>query len=183
MNRNQLFVLLGIVLVFGAIALIAWVAIIALAPQQAAPLDPAVEGDPFGSITIPGSVSGESQLTLVTSEGETLSVPDFTKGKEPITFAGESYYFVYGPEYSNEGFDFSVQYQAADSSFLVELLTEPIGEAREKAAAYLGELLRLPAASLCEVRVRVVVGASVNQQFSGYEDLGLGGCPGSAQLP
>jgi hypothetical protein len=185
MNRNQLFILLGIALVLGAIAVVAWVAIQALAPKEGAQTETQTlaPSDPFGSITVPGSIASESRLSLVTTAGDTLSVPDFTKGKEPIAFAGESYYFLYGPEYSSEGFAYSVQYHTTDSSFLIELLAEPLGESRDKAKEYLRELLKVPAASLCDIRVRVVVSAAMNQQFAASENLGLSGCPGSVELP
>lgn len=185
MNRNQLFILIGAMLVLAAIAIAAWVAIVYVRPGAFTPSQPEAlpQSDPFGSISVPGSISGAATLTLNATDGQTLTVPDFTKGKEPIEFAGESYYFLYGPEYTTEGFSFSVQYHPGDSSFLIELLSEPIGEARNDAAEYLSELLRIPHASLCAVRAKVVVGGSVNQQFAGYENLGFGGCPESVQLP
>ena len=185
MSRNQLFILLGVILVFAAMAVAAWVAIVYVLPGASQPsrTEPIPQSDPFGSISVPGSVSSAATLTLGTEDGQTLTVPDFTRDKDPIEFGGQSYYFLYGPEYSTEGFSFSVQYQPADTSFLIELLSEPIGEARSDAAAYLTELLRISETDLCAVRTKVVVGASINEQFSGYDDLGLAGCPGSIALP
>lgn len=185
MSRNQLFIVIGTVLVFAAIAVTAWIAIAFFIPSssESSQADPIPQSDPFGSISVPGSVAGNATLTLSTEGGEPIRVPDFTRGKEAIEFAGESYYFLYGPEYTTEGFSFSVQYHPADSSFLIELLSEPIGEARNDAAKYLMELLNVSEATLCAVRTTVVVGDSVNQQFSGYADLGLAGCPQSIALP
>lgn len=185
MHRNQIFILIGIVLLLGAVAIGAWVLLTALNGDTQAPGETQTipASDPFGSITVPGSVGGGSTMTLVSTEGNPITVPDFTKGKQPIEFAGQSYYFLYGPEYSTEGFAFSVQYHTTDSSFLVELLAEPLGESREKAGEYLSELLTLSAENLCQINARVVVGDGVNQQFSGSPNLGLAGCAGSVELP
>lgn len=185
MNRNQLLVVIGVVLALAAIAIAAWVAItyFAAPPQDLGPREDSSPSDPFGSITVPGAVSSSATLRLTGTDGSVHTVPDFTKGKEPIEFNGESYYFLYGPEYSTEGFTFSLQYQASDSSFLVELLAEPLGDARADAAKYLSELLRLDEKELCTVFVKVVVNDSVSATYAGYENLGLPGCEESVTLP
>ena len=186
MNRNQIFIMIGLALLLAGIAVAAWIAIAYFGPQNASVPDtdatlPA--SDPFGSITIPSTAGEGTLMNLTGTDGTMISVPDFTKGKDPIEFNGERYYFLYGPEYSTEGFTFSVQYLAGDSSFLIELLAEPLQDARADAEGYLSELLRRSGPELCSVRTKVVVNDSVNELYSRYENLCLTGCDASGPLP
>lgn len=140
--------------------------------------------NPFGNPATGGtSVSLENKMSIRTTGGGTLQIPNILKGHEPIVASNGRYYDLYGPEYSTEGFTFSVQYSESDSEFLISLINEPIGEARRDAEKYLRNTLMLTDAQLCELVTAVTVTPDVNESYSTYANLGLSFCPGSVKLP
>lgn len=184
MTKQRLYIVIGAVLVLVAIGV--FVAVMYLSNKAPEGSDPATGStNPFGQMLTPGGVSGTGTgtVTISTESGESVQVPDFKKGREPLTTPNGNYYNLYGPEYSTEGFTFSVQYGEMDSQFLVMLISEPIGSARTDAEAYLRNLLSLSDQELCELNIDISVTPDVNEAYSQYSDLGLSFCRGSVTLP
>ncbi len=184
MNTKALFVGLGVVLILGAVAVLGWL-FIQMTQSDADTVPEPAPSNPFGfstSVTDPEPDAREG-LAISTREGGQVLVPDFTNGREPIAADDGAYYFLYGPEFSTEGYAFSAQYAEAGSAFLIVLLEEPIGASRLAAEAYLKDLLQLPEETLCSLSTRIVVGADINASYARYGNLGLSFCAGAVPLP
>lgn len=183
MTKPRLLIGVAVVLVLLSIAVLGYVGVRMFGTRE-----PGTPGQPFspsgGTQGPGGSVSQTPNTTSIrTRSGETISVPDILSGHEPQSMDGGRFYTLYGPEYSTEGFSFSLQYSEKDSQFLVLLQTEPIGTARIEAQKYLGALLKLPDSELCTLNTVVLVTPDVSEVYSQYENLGISFCPNAVKLP
>lgn len=177
MSKNTLFVALGVLLVLIAVGVSV---VVVMRMQKTSTLEPA---NPFGNSVLPGDSHTKPAITVSTTAGEQVSVPDFRTGHEPDHTPAGTIYTIRAPEYSNTEMTFSLQYNEATSEFLVVLLQEPIGAARKEAEQYLKAMLMLQDTELCALNTTVVVMPSVNPAFATYENLGLSFCPGAVPLP
>lgn len=175
-------------IVLGILAL-AYLFLSGARPEDTAPDAPS-GGNPFGFPS--GSISGEAgQTRTLDSAGGTVTVPEFTEGKEAVALSSETgdlQYdltpypeFVPGTPYPAHAFD--VQFNGLDSTFVVTLNEEPLGAARLKAEEFLRATLRLSDAQICSLNITVGVPYSVNESLSAYQDLGLSFCPEAYPLP
>lgn len=184
MSTKSVIVAAGIVLTLAAIAIGAWVAIQLYAPEPSAEAPSGVGSNPFGfNVPAPTPNAPLGERTLRTRGGESIEVRDFAAGLTPTSFNNGTYYTLYGPEFTAEGFAFSIQFNEADSEFLLVLLAEPLKDARSAAEVYLGNTLALSNAELCRLNVRVVVGPNVNDQYAAYGNLGMSFCADAITLP
>ncbi len=147
------------------------------------PTEPGTPSNPFGNAVLPGSQSTGTQTQVQTTKGIALNVPDFRKGHEPEVLPNGTYYAIYGPEYSPDGFAFTVSYSEPGSEFLITLIQEPIGAARLEAERYLRGMLMLTDEELCSLKIAVTVIPEINETYSAYENLGLSFCPRAVKLP
>jgi hypothetical protein len=179
MNKN----VLGIAIVVGVLALIIGVGFLLFFASKKG-VDTPVNAI-FGTDT-PAEVTPQETKEIPTVDGETVSVPDFTKDREPIAgFEGPYYDLVYGsgPIFGNEGYAFEIQYDEKNAEFLVVLVEEPLGESRKSAEDFLRNKLALTNADLCTLNVFVTVPFDVNEVYGQYTNLGLSFCPNSVPLP
>ncbi|MDB5264724.1 MAG: hypothetical protein JWN64_295 [Parcubacteria group bacterium] len=179
--KRHLIILAAVVLVVLAIGILIWVGITLFKKESVAPV--VTNNDPFGGLVTSGTGGTTKQKAIHDRSGQVVSVPDFTESKEPLQTPNGVYYQLYGPEYSTQGFTFSVQYGENDSEFLITLISEPLRDARSDAETYMRTLLKLTDAQLCALNTSVVVQADVNELYSEYDNLGLSFCEGSVNLP
>jgi len=78
--------------------------------------------------------------------------------------------------------DFAIEYFPQGQAFVIGLSTEPLGQVREEAQAFLMKDLGITEAQMCGLNYSVLTADSVNQQYAG-ENLGFSFCPGAVQLP
>lgn len=182
MTKQKVFIVVALVLVLVSIAILGYVGVRVFAPSTPGVPQPL---NPFGALVNPGGSTTfiPKTMSIQTRTGEAVLVPNILSGHEAIEMPGGRFYTLYGPEYSTEGFTFSVQYSEADSQFLVLLLTEPIGAARLDAEKYLRTLLGLPDDALCTLNTIISVTPDVSEGYSQYENLGLSFCPSAVKLP
>lgn len=131
-------------------------------------------------------------MTVAGKGGEVVTVRNFLNDSG-VTLTGTStsdggYYLVaqpypegVTPVIGGEDASYEILYFPLDSSFLISILHEPIGEVRREAALDLAERLGLSSTELCAVVVQVGTPVWVND-FYGARSLGLPGCPGSIQM-
>lgn len=144
-----------------------------------------------GSSDIPGGAQGT--IGIRTRSGETLVVRDFTK--DPKTVQDEQnpgvYYLAGTPEYCliSESCPEHVElpganvlYNAADQSFTIALLDEPLRDARISAQQFLLGALGLSQEELCSLSYYVGTDYYVNELYAG-QNLGFSFCAGSVALP
>lgn len=76
---------------------------------------------------------------------------------------------------------YSIQYFARDQSFMVALVSEPLGEARKAAERNLIQILGINEIQACNLRYAVTVPAWVNPLYTS-KNLGFSFCPGATPL-
>lgn len=179
MTKQQVILTVGVICLLAVVAGIV-VAVLYGTRSSEAPTTP---HDPFGNTILPGAVSTGEQMRIRTTVGTEVSVPDFRKGHAPVELPNGTYYAIYGPEYSSEGFLFAVTYSEPNSEFLVTLIEEPIGASRLAAERYLRGMLMLTDDELCSLNIAVTVTPNINEAYSQYENLGLSFCPRAVKLP
>jgi|GEM_PF-5863622 len=77
--------------------------------------------------------------------------------------------------------NFSIRFDATDGVFYVQLLEQPIEEARRTAESFLTKVLQISRPELCELNYYMSVLESVDKQFSG-KHLQFTACAGSQRL-
>jgi len=179
MTKQKITIVLAVVLVLLSISILAFVVLRSLSQDQGGTPQPE---NPFALLGTEGTYS-QKTLQVYTKGGEPISTPDFIATHEPLETPGGKFYNLYGPEYSAEGFTFSLQYSEAGSQFLINLLTEPIGSSRKDGENYLRAILNLTSEQLCELNTVVSVNPDVSEVYSMYENLGLSFCPNAVLLP
>ncbi len=78
--------------------------------------------------------------------------------------------------------DFNIVYFPEDDSFVIALLSEPLGAARVAAEQFMLETLGISEAQLCILNYYVSTDSYVNPQFAG-KNLGFSFCEGATRLP
>jgi hypothetical protein len=188
--KTRLIIGIAAVLVLLGIAVLAYVLISANAPDGTVPTTPS-GSDPFGSLTDGTSGAVTPTRLVPTREGKTVAVPDFTAGKSSVQIGDDAADVQYdltpypdyepGKPYPTHAFD--VQFNGIGSQFVVTLNEEPLGASRLAAEAFFRDTLELTDAQLCTLDILVGVPYSVNESFSGYQNLGLSFCPDAFRLP
>lgn len=183
MTKQKLIIVAAGVLLLLSIGVLGYVGMRLFGTQAPGATQPAF--NPFGGILNPGGSTTyiPKTMSIQTRSGEAVMVPNILSGHEPLDTPGGRFYNLYGPEYSTEGFNFSIQYSESDSQFLIILITEPIGAARLEAQTYLRTTLGLSDNELCSLNTIVSVTPDVSEVYSQYENLGLSFCPGAVKLP
>lgn len=179
-KKTIIIVVAGALLVLG-IGILAVVATLFFAPKT--PSAPTNPNNPFQLLGgSPGTTSTKT-IQIMNKNEEAVVIPDVLSAHEPIDMPSGRFYMLYGPEYSTEGFTFSVQYSAAESLFLINLIHEPIGAARHDGENYLRNLLGLTNDELCKLNIEVSVTPDISEVYSQYQNLGLSFCPSAVALP
>lgn len=183
MTKQRLILVIAIILIVLSIGVLAYVGVRMFSARQ--PGTSSQPFNPFGGMVNPGGSTTyiPKTMSVTTGRGEVLMVPNILSGHEPLDTPGGRFYSLYGPEYSTEGFAFSMQYSEMDSQFLIILIAEPIGAGRLEAEKYLRTLLALSDAELCTLNTIVTVTPDVSEVYSQYENLGLSFCPDAVKLP
>lgn len=75
-----------------------------------------------------------------------------------------------------------IMYIESTRFFTIELVQEPIGEARTQTELYLEQRLGLSPSDLCKLNYTLSVPVSVSQEYAG-KNLGFSFCPGATVLP
>jgi hypothetical protein len=168
----------GVVLVVGIVA----GAVLLFMRQGTTVETPSQTQSPFGFSGGTATAPTKS-LALPLRDGTVVQTQDFTKQNQPDWAGSASGYLVGGGEQEN----FMILYFAPDApggqgEFLVNLNTEPIGDARRRAEAALKARLEMNDAELCKLAVSVRTAPGVSATYGGY-DLGLSFCPGATALP
>ncbi len=181
MKKQTLIIVVGVALAILGIGILAVVAALLFAPKTpGAPTNP---NNPFQLLGGSQDTVPVKTIQIMNKNGEAVVIPDVLTAHEPIDMPSGRFYMLYGPEYSTEGFTFSVQYSSSDSQFLVSLLSEPIGAARHDAENYMRNLLRLTNEELCSLNIEVLVTPDVSEVYSQYQNLGLSFCANAVPLP
>lgn len=181
MKKQTLIIVVGVALAILGIGILAVVAVFPFSPNTpGAPTNPS---DPFQFLGGSGDTTPMKTIQITNKNGEAVVIPDVLTAHEPIDMPSGRFYTLYGPEYSTEGFTFSVQYSVTDSLFLVNLIKEPIGAARHDGENYLRNLLGLTNDELCNLNVEVSVTPDVSEVYSQYQNLGLSFCVDAVPLP
>jgi hypothetical protein len=129
-----------------------------------------------------GVVASSGQgLSLSTADGKTIIVANFLNNPATKADSINSGYYTLGPS-ANSGQPYSITYIASTQYFSIELLQEPIGQARLLAEQYLEQQLGLPTSDLCRLNYTVSTPSDVSSQYGGAS-LGFSFCPGSVVLP
>jgi hypothetical protein len=190
MNRNSILMVVGaIVLLIVAAGILAF---LFLRPENEPAPPQNTGGNPFGfSTTGTEPSTGAAVRTIYSRQGEPVSVPDFTEGKESQQIgASESDvqfdltpYPPYNPDVPYPTHAYDVQFNQANSEFVVTLNEEPLGSARRAAETFLRNILGLTDTEFCALNIVVGVPYSVNESLSYYQNLGLSFCPQAYPLP
>jgi len=181
-TKKTIIITVAIALTVLSIGLLLFVAVSFLSPKT--PGLQTQTNNPFQLLGGANDTNPNSKtIQIMDKNGEAVVIPDIVSAHEPTDLPNGKFYSLYGPEYSTEGFTFSVQYSASDSQFLVSLIREPIGAARHDGENYLRNLLGLTNAQLCNLNVEVSVTPDVSEVYSQYQNLGLSFCTDAVPLP
>ena len=166
-------ILLVLVVVVGAL-----IFFISSAPPPEPGTQPGGSGLPVATST---GTTGPT-IMLETNTGSSIPVPDFTKNKPSYNLPSGTYYQITNnQEREGRNAKFDVTY-GTDSSIAVTLLKEPLSSSRLAAEATLRDLLQLPDATMCTLKIDLGVPYSINQFYSG-QNLGLSFCSDAVTLP
>lgn len=143
----------------------------------------------------PQGGGGGSLVTVpvVTQQGGTMTARDFIHNGTTVEDPANpgSYYLAGETGYcDSQGVcahgasskEFSIVYYPEDSSFVVALLAEPLGQARKGAEQFLMNTTGLSSTELCALKYYVGTDSYRSAQFSGT-NLGFSFCPGATKLP
>ncbi len=144
---------------------------------------------PFGSGAgaIPSGGSGQGNTTssqtseqfiVLGADGSMISVADFRSEPGVQELSDGSYRL--GPFTGSS--TYQILYYAADKSFTVTLLEEPLGATRESAEQYLMNALQIGKPQMCRLRYGVYVPIKISQ-FYAATNLGFSFCPRAIKLP
>ena len=101
------------------------------------------------------------------------------KNPELLVYPTNQDFYTVGPSTSTP---YLITYIASTQFFIVELIQEPIGQARLGAEQYLERLLGKSPTDLCKLNYSVSVPNSINTTYAG-DSLGFSACPGATKLP
>lgn len=153
---------------------------------------------PAGAVGLPGAQNAVPTVTsggtprlvfnLFSVDGGTLSANNFLAYPDTYRDPVNAGYYSLGypvnqtTEASTSTPPYLVMYIAATQFFTVELLQEPIGEARLQVELHLQQRLGLSPNDLCKLNYTLSVPVSVNKEYAG-KNLGFSFCPGATVLP
>lgn len=135
-------------------------------------------------------VGSGNTFSLLTANGKTILVKDFTKDSAFVKDPVNPGYFYLGYHY-NEGVPdptasnnppYVIEYIASAQYFTISLLQEPIKQTRIDAEKYLMKQLNIPQSQMCLLKYMVAVPARVNSTYAGT-DLRFDFCDGETPLP
>lgn len=177
MNK-KLFLIAAVVILVTFIIVYSFIALTKRSPSSTTPTNPFSQNGLYGET----ATTSTKQITLRTTSGTTISVPDFTANHQVIQENNGSYYYLTQDAQGNsQATDYSIVY-GTDSSLSIGLLAEPLSQARLHAEAALRKLIPVSNSELCALSFTVMVPQNVNDQYAG-QNLGLSFCPGAVQLP
>ncbi|HEY0010815.1 MAG TPA: hypothetical protein VGB97_02780 [Candidatus Paceibacterota bacterium] len=161
--------------------------------QQRAP-EAVVSDITFPVATSTDGLSPGTPIMVASTEGDAIVTRDFINNG--VTFedpANEDWYYLAGdPGYclsdgscpqAGEDAGFNIIYIAKQSSFIIGLTTEPLGEVRVRAEKYLMETLGLNREQMCNLSYVLSTPVHVNEVYGSMGNLGFSFCPGSVRLP
>jgi len=191
MKRFLPVIAVAIVLV---IAIALWIASThrTAAPSGAATTTPVT----FPVVTgIATSTTGQAQQVMVVAlnGGGTITTKDFIHNGVtiPDTQNAGSYYLAGGPGYcdadgscpaAGSASDFIATYDSANQFFTIDLTSEPLGQSRRDAEAFLQTTLGITAQNMCRLKYYIGTVNAVNETYAG-RNLGFNGCSGAVPLP
>lgn len=139
--------------------------------QYGAPA-PGVQGGGQGTATI-----------SVASAGGKISVQDFTQTSVKDTVnPGYSYLSGGSTQGVVKDTPYAITYIAAQQSFTITLLKEPLGMVRQQAEQDLMHQLGITQDQMCQLNYIVLEPYDLNPLYAG-KNLGFSFCPGAVQLP
>lgn len=130
-----------------------------------------------------------SKLVLQSEGGGVVVAEDFLK--DPNTVADPINVGYYNLNYATQAtssgstatpLPYFITYISSTQYFNVELLEEPIGQARELAQQYLQRLIGISESDMCRINYTVSTPYSVSGLYGGAS-LGFSFCPGATILP
>ena len=132
-------------------------------------------------------------MTLTTQNGAAIVTNDFihngvtipdTANAGNYLLAGNLGYCVSNPQQCQaaSSTDFTVYYNSTQQSFIIDLIKEPMGQARLDMEQFMSTVLGLTQQQMCSLNYLVGVTRYVNSQFTG-KNLGFSFCPGATVLP
>ena len=154
--------------------------------------EPAQSGDTGGSYPTVGNSVTTGSNTQQSSSSTTsqqqngtgaLTAKDFLHASDTYADPNNAgQYFLAGTgKNASSSPPYNILYVAADQSFTVALLSEPLASVREQAQAALQNSLGISQGDMCNLRYTVLVPQEVNPYYSG-QNLGFSFCTGSVAL-
>ena len=146
-----------------------------------------------GSGNSNGNSNNSSLMTISSSNGVQMTVPDFihngTTIEDPAN-AGSFYLVGSSGACKSDGTcpkagtstDYTIVYYPSDGSFIIALSTEPLGSIRKEAEQSLEKTLGLSQSQMFGLKYSVMTTTYVSQAYGG-ENLGFSFCPGAVALP
>lgn len=190
MNKTIIIVIVSLALLVGAGFLLAY--FIGPAPSSEKTATPGTVSLPVSQNTvipaeIPKGISQSPVFDLSSADGGVLKVKNFLVSpdtyRDPINTGYYSLGYPINPAVESSSTPpFLVMYISETQFFTIELLQEPIGEARTQVELYLEQHLGLTPNDLCKLNYTLSVPVSVNQDYAG-KNLGFSFCPGATVLP
>jgi|GEM_PF-3488485 len=123
-------------------------------------------------------------VVLTDRSGRVITVPDFTYGHPSVEVEDTGITYVYLTQ-SDDLVEHDPRYgivYGSDHSFTIGLLSGSPKETRAAAEAKLRELVPLPDAILCTLKLAVRAADTIEPRLAGKE-LGLSFCPNAVPLP
>lgn len=128
-----------------------------------------------GSVPTPGTT--QTALSVQGINGATIAIKDFIHASSTVVDPNnQGQYFLNNTGKQKSVVPYNILYVAADQSFTIALLQEPIGDSRRQAESALQNSLGISESDMCNLRYRVLVSHSVNSYYSG-KNLGFSFCP------
>ncbi|MEK7079964.1 MAG: hypothetical protein AAB901_01620 [Patescibacteria group bacterium] len=140
--------------------------------------------------TTPGTTG---QMQVVLQNGQQVTAQDVVHNGTTVEDpANPSTYYIAGSSgYCNPdgscpsgvpSEDFNIVYNATEQTFIIALLKEPLGEARQAAEELLLQKLGIAKTQMCALKYYVGTDAYTNEQYAGM-NLGFSFCAGATKLP
>lgn len=147
---------------------------------------------PTASTTSTSATGTNTGVTVSTQDGSVV-VKDFIHNGVTVQDGANqgNYYLAGNVGYCNadgtcpsgaKSDEYSVVYFSQDKSFIVNLIKEPIGQARLDAEQFLMTQLGLTQSQMCDLKYQVLTTSDVNDLYAG-KNLGFSFCPGATKLP
>lgn len=189
MNKIIITVIIAGVIIVAALTGAAWYFMqgSASAPQGGSDNTPVGGAVSSGGTVTTGSSqtpagSQQAGISVQGQNGAAIPISDFIHASGTVADPNnQGQYFLKNTGQVKSAAPYNILYVAADQSFTVALIEEPIGSARLEAEAALEASLGITETQMCNLRYAVLVPASVNTYYSG-RNLGFSFCPGAEAL-